>query len=150
MIDSVDFDIDRSSQAEIAACLLACDVDFLPPLSSRVLIADYAAKLCDCSTRFEAWCDGELVGLVAAYLNAADRQTGFITSVCTQKPWINRGIASRLLGMCLAHADNAGFRAVELEVDGRNRSAVHLYLKTGFVALRSNEAATRMRRERPD
>ena len=49
--------------------LRLCDDNFHPPLSSRVVLTEYASKLCSVSERFEAWIGDELVGLVAAYCN---------------------------------------------------------------------------------
>jgi hypothetical protein len=64
--------IERRNQADAGAILehlQRCDDQFTPPLSSRVNLKDYAAKLALNAERFEIFDDGKLVALVAMYLN---------------------------------------------------------------------------------
>jgi len=75
------FTSSQASEVEIAEHLAHCDADFLPPLSSRVEIVDYARKIVAQAARFEAWSGGRLVGLVAMYCNDQERQIAYITSV---------------------------------------------------------------------
>jgi GNAT superfamily N-acetyltransferase/SAM-dependent methyltransferase len=122
----------RASAAQTAAHLRACDESFVPPLNARVNIDDYARKLGDHAQRFEAWADGELIGLVAAYCNAPDRQRAFITSVSVLPSWQGRGVASQLLAQCLEYLRHLGFARVELETDDHNSAAHRLYARHGF------------------
>lgn len=127
-----------ASSAQTAAHLRACDESFVPPLGTRVNIDDYARKLTDHAQRFEAWGDDELVGLVAAYCNAPDRQRAFITSVSVLPGWHRRGIASRLLAQCLDYLRHLGFARVELETDVHNTAARRLYAGHGFSSADAN------------
>ncbi len=122
-----------ASQAQIAEHLLCCDADFVPTLSERVEIPGYAQKIANKATRFEAWSNGTLVGLVAAYCN--DQETGIahITSVSVLKEWMEKGIASALVSRCVAHAKVVGMRRISLEVARINMPAIKLYEKSGFV-----------------
>jgi ribosomal protein S18 acetylase RimI-like enzyme len=113
--------------------LLATDNSFLPPLSSRINICDYAGKVSKKSELFEAWAGQELVGLVAAYCNDPSKQIAFITSVSVLPKWQARGIASTLLNKCLVHVRNMGFKYIQLEVNHNNRSAISLYTAHGFT-----------------
>ena len=65
----IDYLSNKASEAEIAEHLSRCDADFVPPLSGRVEINEYAKKIANKATRFEAWSGGMLVSLVAAYCN---------------------------------------------------------------------------------
>jgi GNAT superfamily N-acetyltransferase len=129
--DSVVFRVDTASAEEIAQHLGRCDASFVPPLGSRVDIAEYAHKLFTRAVRFEAW-DGRLVALLAAYCNDARATVGFITSVSVEPAWRGREIASRLLEQCVRHVRERGFERIELEVDAGNASALGLYARHGF------------------
>jgi ribosomal protein S18 acetylase RimI-like enzyme len=127
------FLVDTASTDEIADHLVRSDASFIPPLSNRVEIADYARKISTRAVRFEAW-DGGLVGLLAAYCNDPFGRAGYITSVSVEQAWRGKGIASRLLDQCVRHLQELGFEWIELEVDPANESAVRLYAKKGFRA----------------
>lgn len=132
MTGTLRFHRNRASAAQTTAHLRACDESFVPPLGARVNIDDYARKLTDHAQRFEAWLDDELVGLVATYCNAPDRQRAFITSISILPRCHRRGIASKLLAQCLEYLRYLGFSRVELETDDRNVAAHSLYAKHGF------------------
>jgi ribosomal protein S18 acetylase RimI-like enzyme len=128
-----DFRRNQATVSEIAGHLRVCDQGFVPPLGERVRIEDYARKIADRSERFEAWADGELVGLVAAYCTDPKQHVAFITSVSVVPAWQGRGIASQLVGRCLEHVRQVGFRRTELHVNSRNPVALALYARHGFV-----------------
>lgn len=132
MSSQIEFGMNRADEAELARHLRSCDADFVPPLSGRVELDDYAHKISAKAARFEAWVDGELVGLVAAYCNEAERGIAFITSVSVRDDWQGRGVAARLMERCIGHVATIGFKRIELEVDKENSGAIKLYEKTGF------------------
>lgn len=134
MSAAVEYRSNKASAAQIAAHLRRCDADFVPPLSGRVEINSYASKLVDKSTRFEAWADGTLIGLVAVYCNDLEKRIAYITSVSVLKKWRQKGIATRLLRQCLAHAQGAGMGRIRLEATGNNTNTDSLYKRIGFVA----------------
>jgi ribosomal protein S18 acetylase RimI-like enzyme len=131
----------RATVEEIAAHLALCDVQFVPPLSHRVDIRDYAAKLGNHAQRFEAWAGDRLVGLVAAYCNDRAARAAYITSVSVLADWGNRGIATQLLHRCLEYATLENLRQVRLEVATEHRAAVRLYEKCGFGAVTAAPSA---------
>lgn len=124
----------RASEGEIAEHLSRCDANFVPPLSARVEIGEYAKKLASKAVRFEAWSGDTLVGLVAAYCNDQERRIAYISSVSVLKEWMGKGIAARLTSLCIAHAKASGMRQISLEVADDNKPAIKLYEKNGFVA----------------
>ncbi|UMR29862.1 GNAT family N-acetyltransferase [Massilia sp. MB5] len=121
-----------SGAGQIAGHLQDCDSAFQPPLSSRVDLPAYAAKLGRHAVRFEAWRGDLLIGLVAAYCDGQDGQPGFISNVSVLPAWTGQGIASRLLADCLAYAAGAGLARLDLEVGQDNHAALALYRKHGF------------------
>lgn len=130
----LEFLLNKASIAQIEEHLLHCDADFVPPLSGRVKIRDYAQKIARKAMRFEAWSDGTLVGLVAAYCNDQDKRIVYITSVSVLRAWTSKSIAARLMNQCVEYAKTSGMRQVSLEVAGNNIPAIRLYKKSGFIA----------------
>lgn len=144
MNDVLEYCIGRASEAEIAAHLHACDEGFIPPLSGRVEIGGYAHKIADKAHRFEAWANGELAALLAAYCNAPDRSAAFVTSISVLPRWQGRGLASRLLADCIAHVRGLGFARLELEVGQDNGAAIGLYKKYGFAVQGQSSSLLKM------
>lgn len=144
MIGSVEFDLNKADTAQVTAHLQACDHVFTPPLSNRVNIDNYASKIAGRAQRFEAWINCKLVGLLAVYCNDLEQRTAFITSVSVLPTWQGRGIASRLMTICIGYMHNLGFKRIELEVEGSNTAAVMLYMKHGFAKYSSNNQAKNM------
>lgn len=138
------FDTNRADARKIVEHLHACDVLFEKRLSDRVDLSIYGAKLATHAIRFEAWAEGVLVGLVAGYANAPDRQASFVTNVSVLPDWHGKGISGRLLGAFIDHARAAGFARVELSVDARNERARSLYRKHGFIEGASDETKLQM------
>lgn len=130
---ALEFRLNTSTVSDISAHLTDCDADFDPPLSSRVDLHAYAEKLVAHALRFEAWSEGVVVGLVAAYCNDLVKREGFITSVSVSRAWLGKGVASRLMTDCLAHAVSVGMRQMNLEVSKTSARAVGLYTKLGFL-----------------
>lgn len=130
----VEYRIDTATVDEIAAHLGKSDADFVPPLSDRVVIGDYARKIATLAERFEAWSAGTLIGLVAIYCNDLETRVAHITSVSVLNKWAGKGIASQLMAQCIDHAKAAGMRKIVLEVAKENVPAIRLYEKCGFIA----------------
>jgi ribosomal protein S18 acetylase RimI-like enzyme len=131
---AISYAVNRAGIAEIGAHLTHCDADFVPPLSGRVDIDAYAAKIVGHAERFEAWAGKALVGMVAAYCNDPSRHAGFVTSVSVAPERRGEGIAARLLEDCIQHARRARFTLIRLSVDRGNAPAIRLYERCGFSA----------------
>ncbi len=148
-MDAIDFCLNRAATDDIATHLAACDAHFVPPLSQRVAIRDYAERLANFATRFEAWAGPELVGLVAAYFNRPETRTVFISSVSVLPDRQGQRIGFRLMDLCLGHATGLGFTQVTLRVAKLNQIARQLYAKHGFRPGQSEEQDLTMIRELP-
>jgi ribosomal protein S18 acetylase RimI-like enzyme len=123
----------KASETEIAEHLSRCDAGFVPPLSGRVNINDYAKKIAGKAERFEIWSHDTLVALVAAYCNDLEKGIVYVTSVSVLKEWMGKGLAAQLMHRCIEYAKLSGMRQVSLEVASINLPAIRLYEKIGFV-----------------
>lgn len=135
---TIEYLLNKTSAAQIAEHLSRCDADFVPPLSGRVDMKDYARKIASTATRFEAWSGGTLVGLVAAYCNDRERRFAYITSVSVLHEWTGKGIAAHLMNQCVEHVKASGMRQISLEVAGDNAPAIKLYEESGFIVGKAN------------
>jgi ribosomal protein S18 acetylase RimI-like enzyme len=145
MIAAVEYLSNKASAVEIAVHLWTCDTDFVPPLSGRVEINDYAQKILSKALRFEAWSSGKLVGLVATYCNDQEKRIAYITSVSVLKEWTGKGIAACLMSRCIKDMKALGIRQVYLEVASDNTPAIRLYKRNGFVAGNDNVSFVTMK-----
>jgi ribosomal protein S18 acetylase RimI-like enzyme len=122
-----------ATEAELKEHLRYCDTLFVPPLSNRVAIDAYAAKIFVNAKRFEVWVNGKLVGLLAVYCNHPVAARAFVTSVSVLPEWRCRGLASSLMARSIDAMRRLGFTVIELEVERSNMEAVALYTKYGFT-----------------
>jgi SAM-dependent methyltransferase/GNAT superfamily N-acetyltransferase len=134
MNGAVNFRDDAASAAQIAALLRRCDNAFVPPLSTRVDLDAYAAKIAAHALRLEAWQGTQLVALLAMYCNDIDSGRAYITSVSVEAGHARQGIASALLAEARRRAAALGMRCLALEVDAHNHAALRLYEQHGFTA----------------
>src|SRR5579859_780758 len=123
----------KASEAEITAHLTACDTTFVPYLSTRVQLNQYAHKIYINALRLEAWIHDSLIGLLAVYCNDPDQRFAYITSVSVLPAWRRKRVASLLLAECVRYLRNRAFEYVELEVGIENLNAVHMYERHGFI-----------------
>jgi ribosomal protein S18 acetylase RimI-like enzyme/SAM-dependent methyltransferase len=137
--------VDTASVGQVADHLRSCDAGFVPPLSTRIEIDSYAKKIATHATRFEAWSNGTLVGLVAAYFGDAELSAAHITNVSVWGPWADQGIATRLLQHCVDHGKRSGTRVLTLEVSAGNAAARRLYAKAGFRTIDRQSSGATMR-----
>lgn len=133
-----------ASKEEIHGHLRACNHDHQPPLERRVDLLEYAGKICKNAETFEAWSDGSLVGLVAAYLNDGDGRTGYVTNVSVTREFMGQGVAWKLMGMCLKRAAGRGIEVIALEVTPASAAAITMYRKLGFEDSRKNRDSIMM------
>ena len=133
--------MDTANEQAILLHLQACDVNFAPPLSAKVNLAEYAAKITTNAVTFEAWNAEELVGVVAAYFNDGAKHKSFITNVSTLKAYGGKGIGSALIRDCIEYAVKEHYHSIALEVNKESTTAVRLYQKYGFKKVKENETA---------
>lgn len=122
---------DTADMADIAHHLRNCDAAFVPPLSTRVDLDVYAAKLATHATTIELWQGAVLAGLLAYYVDERGR-CAFVTSVSTLPGLQGQRLGQRLIEELLARLDGR-VGAVRLEVDDGNFRARRLYAGNGFT-----------------
>ncbi|MCC9602038.1 GNAT family N-acetyltransferase [Stieleria sp. JC731] len=148
---------DQSSASDLVGHLECCSDQFIPALADRVNVADYAKKLHCNATRFEAWHEGELVGLVAAYFSKSDANSetpqpehddvGFISNVSVLRQFGGRGIATNLVQQTIQFSKDHRVLLLELKVNRDNDAAVSLYGKLGFCIAATEGTELNMRLE---
>lgn len=125
----------KTSSLDIAALLQHfeyCDSFYVPRLSERINLVDYAQKITVNACTFEAWEGEGLLGVVSAYLNRTPY--GFITDVSVKPESKGKGIAKNLVRNCIDAAQNEyGLCGLKLEVYLENRQALNLYKTLGFI-----------------
>ncbi len=109
--------------------LQRCDDQFTPPLSSRVNLKEYAARLALNAERFEIFDGSRLVALVAIYINP---DSAFISNVSVERHFAGQGLGSKLVRQAVGQAFSAGARQVRLETDQYNVRALAMYSALGF------------------
>ena len=124
---------------DISLHLLACDDSFIPALSSRINISDYAQKIYDKAITFEAWNKNELIGLIATYFTQPESGIAFITNVSVSKKYNGKGIASKLLSNCITYAVKTNYKEIKLEVNSENTPAITFYKKHHFSYTETKE-----------
>jgi ribosomal protein S18 acetylase RimI-like enzyme len=122
----------KSTPTDILYHLQQCDSNFIMELEQRIDLMTYADKLAQYAQCFEAWENGQLVGLVAIYCNDIQNHHAYITNVSTLTSWQGRGIARNLLNRACDYARESGMTHVQLEVAINNQIAIHLYQQRGF------------------
>ena len=131
-MSSLQYRRDAATTDDVHAHLTRCDADFTPPLSARLDLGDYAAKLAEQAARFEAWDGGQLVGLVAAYVTPGAPEA-FISNVSVVCELRGRGVAAALVADCIDRARASGASTLTLQVATADRAAGRFYEKLGFT-----------------
>lgn len=107
---------------------------FIPNLLERVSdLRGYAKKIKDNAVVFEAWDDGKLAGMLAAYFNNQDTRVGYVTALSVEKDYQGAGIAKKLLLNSVQYGKEKRFIKIRLEVGAKNEVAISFYKKMGFA-----------------
>ena len=147
MIAKPSYYINKSNALEITEHLRRCNSQFVPPLTVRVNIDQYAIKIFDNAVRFEAMNQEKLLGLVAIYCNDEMKSLAYITSVSVNQELQGMGIASDLVDAGIEYVKSIGFKIIELTVDSKNIKAINLYRKKRFLMHENNSDVIVMRLE---
>lgn len=141
----IEYSINQAELLQIAEHLLACDNAFIPALSTHLNIHQYSQKIIEYATRFEAFSNNQLVGLIACYMNDYKNQLGFITNVSIDGKFIGKGIAKQLLKMLLHYAVEKNFKTICLKVNKLNSPALSLYKSAGFTVIKQKQGFYEMK-----
>lgn len=125
----------KATAEQLLTHLRQCDAAFLAALAQRTDLAAYADKLTRYAERFEAWANGQLVGVIALYCNDTQTQQAYISHVSTLPAWQGQGIAQALLNRTCDYASVVGMTHIQLEVAADNHAAFRLYQQQGFAMI---------------
>lgn len=139
------YKVNHATHHDILLHLRECSDSFIPPLEYRADINTYASKIESLADTIEAWAKGDLIGLIAVYCNDLENRQAYITSVSIKKNFIGKGIASKLLKMCIKHVKDADFIEISLDVHEKNYQAIVLYERNGFKRIGMNNSIISMR-----
>lgn len=117
---------------EIRSHLERCDTMFVPKLSLRVDIGEYADKIVKNASTVELWETNKMVGLIATYFNDPNNEKSYITNVSLEKEIQGKGMAFKLMVDMLQKAKELKYTEISLNVDVNNINAVKLYQKFNF------------------
>lgn len=115
------------------------DVDFNPPLSTRISIPEYAEKIHKNATIFSTHQGGELLAFLALYCNSKSDFTAYMTMLLVSRNHRNIGLASGLVESCIYFLRKQGFKSLRLEVYRSNSNAINFYSNFGFKKVNENE-----------
>lgn len=136
---SILYQIKTANVNDIYLHLNACDDSFIPALSTRINIDEYAQKIYDKAITFEAWNKKQLVGLIATYFSQPEAGIAFITNVSVCKNSKGKGIASQLLSHCIEYGKKINYNEIKLEVNSENIPAITFYKKHQFTYKETKE-----------
>ncbi len=142
----ITYKINQATSNDILNHLRNCNDYFIPPLNQKVDVDNYSHKIFENADTFEAWSENELVGLIAAYCNDIKKRA-FITNVSVTEKFSNRGVASKLLEICIKHIESKQFKEILLEVNKRSEKARSLYNKLNFREIGLDDEFILMRYE---
>lgn len=131
-----------ASAPQIVRHLAACDAAYVPTLSSRVALPEYATKLASHAMRVEAWEADNLAGLAAFYCNRPP--LAFLSNLSVLPDYRRRGIAAYLLKQCMIRAAREGCASLWLTLGQGNGPALTLYRQHGFVITEENDGIITM------
>lgn len=109
---------------------LETNPSFLPVVYEE--IEDYLLKIDQYSIFQKYYIDNQLAGFVSFYCNNETTREAFITLVLVNNNFRGKKIARKLLSDTIDNIKKNNFSKCSLEVNVKNRNAIHLYEKIGF------------------
>lgn len=132
------YKVKTATEQDIEMHLTECNDSFVPPLDSRINLKEYAKKLANYATTFEAWQENLLIGLIATYFTNIELGA-FITNVSVCNAFKGKQISSNLLSNCKDYAIEHGFTQINLEVNRNNLPALNFYTKHSFISTETKD-----------
>ena len=131
MADEIEYG--RIDDCELLESFLRCmDNEFPLPLSSKCDLGEYSRKLVDEGCVEGAWAAGELVGVLAGYMNNLQTREAYISVLVVSKAFRGRRISSSLLERFVHDAREEGMQTIRVFTFHTNDAAHGLYVSHGF------------------
>lgn len=134
------FEKDISIASDLEHVLFQVNTDFDPPLQEWVDIKEYACKMASNAVCWLAYCNDEVVGFAACYVNKSPLFS-FWTMLAIRKEYRNRMIALQIEPLIISYCREYGSSGLKAEVDPRHIDLIKLHRHFGFVPIgeHSNE-----------
>ena len=117
---------------DIEFFLKSINMDFDPPLSSRLSVEAYSEKISNNAIIFSVYESGNLVAFAALYCNDFSNLTAYISMLAVSQKYRGSGIGSSMLENCIRFSKKRKFKYLNLEVSKSNSNAIRLYENFGF------------------
>ena len=127
----LEYSIQTPEFQELLDFLKRSDVEFDSPLSAKVDLEEYAAKLWEHSTVVTCRDNGVIIGMINCYTNRPPR--GFISNVCVLSGYQGKGVFAKMFSLLCRECCSIGVEEIVLEVNKTNDKALVAYSKIGFT-----------------
>lgn len=117
-------------QEQIISFIKLVDIDFIPPLSSRVDICSWVKKFFPLVQIVWAKSDNDLKGLMVFYNNNILERKAYVSYIAVTSDCRGQGIASKLLDISFNICRKSQMNLIGIETN--NPEALRLYIKLGF------------------
>jgi ribosomal protein S18 acetylase RimI-like enzyme len=125
--------INQLASSEISRYLLENDNTFVPPLSTRLQIDNYAIKLAKYAVHFCVFINKRLVGYSGCYFNDPDKNDAFISTLSVIQEFRGKGLSKKLLLAIIQYGIKKEYNKIRLQVNVSNKPALNLYSENGFL-----------------
>jgi len=136
----------KPNTKEIYNFLKELDCDFVPPLTSRVILSDYVEKICRLAICVIVREQNKIVGLSAIYCNDQINRRAFLTSFAVKKHLRRKGVATKLFNESLKVARSKNMSHFSWEVNSKNKKAMLFYenIAKGAISKKINNSDERI------
>lgn len=112
------------------------DNNFIPPLSSRVKLEEYAKKIYKHSVQLWVKHEHEFVGFCALYVNP---EFTYISTISIVDKYKGVGAGKRLLNKVIDVTKRNFINEIRLEIQDKNKKVKSFYLKKGFTPVKDKK-----------
>lgn len=123
---------DKGEGKRIYQFLIETDNCFIPKLSERVNIEEYAQKLAQNAENIFVSYEGQDIGACSVYCNS---DIAFISSFAVKPEYMRMKIGSHMMGQVVQQTKQLKCKSIRLEVYASNSAARTFYEKCGFVSI---------------
>lgn len=116
--------------------ILEHDNDFIPPISSKVVIKDYAEKLIRHGNVILCSLGDKIIGIAAFYCNSDD--FAFLSYLSVDKQYRNQGVANELVRRMIKHCETTPVSGIKTST-WKNNKAIEFYLSNSFKILKTSD-----------
>lgn len=124
--------LEASAGETVSAYLSSVNNDFPIPLTQKVDLAEYAAKVLSRGIALAMFDGCEIVGLAAGYVNDVTGLSAYLSVLSVSKEYRGRGLGSALVRAFEREAVSSGMERLMLDTHESNVAACSLYEGMGY------------------